>query len=260
MRDVVDEKSAAPVAETVYYHALDSKRRLVTVRGVLVEQAAHSLTVQHSSGDQHTYASAYDLNDLKVGNHFRAFAYRRPGLDEYERLFPLPEVCHEDGTPETPFDADRHAVELFEDGQTADVAATARAAGVDLLGEEERLKDEVVATLQSLQAAGKVAADYVQDVGRLFGMPSTTPDPQVLAPGGKPASVNVVQRVPVTFSRRPLPARAEILASMPASKISPEPASLPRDRGMLGKKEKQGKKLSRSQKKKLAKKTGWLNP
>src|SRR4030042_1878110 len=102
---------------TVFLHALDAKGRLITVHGILVDEQPHMLTLQHSNGDQHTYASSYDLRDLGVGNHYRAYAYQREGIDSFVRLSPLPWVVHPDGNPDTPFDAAKYAVELYADDQ-----------------------------------------------------------------------------------------------------------------------------------------------
>ncbi len=264
---MVDTLELKSPAEVVYFHAIDAKGHLITVQGVLVEQKEHSLTVQHSNGGQHSYFTAYNLADLKYGNSFRVFAYKRPGIDEYERLFRLPETVHPDGNSETPFDADRYAIEELPEWQTADVAAGARAVAADLLAEEESLKGQVLDLIRQLQATGKVAADYVQDVGRALGIGS--PVLGFLEDTSQvQASVRVTRRAPVTFSRRALPVRSSVIASTPVASPSlvPEsrpPAEIPGDRVVSmrrGKKKVKAELLSRGDKKKLKKKTGWLNP
>ncbi len=276
---MADKSSPDPAAETVYLHSLDAQGRLITIRGTLVEQKDHSLVLQHSSGDQHVYYSAYHLDDFKVGDHYRAFAFARPNIDAYERLFQLPEVCHPDGDPEAPFDAAKHAVEIFKAWQAADIATSARAVASDLLAEEEDLKAQVFGVLQSLQSAGKVAADFVQDVGRTLGL-SAPASTMVAAPAAAPAleteqaSVGVARRAPVMFSRRTLPVRSDIIISSPVPPVPPVPtapagqAEIPADRAAPGKGSKRGKKvrcakaelLTKAEKKRLQKKMGWLNP
>ncbi len=267
---MVDTPETKPVAEVVYFNAVDGKRHLITVQGVLVEQKEHSLTLQHTNGGQHTYFSAYNLGELRVGNHYRAFAYQRPGIDEYERLFRLPENCHPDGNPETPFDADKYAIEELPEWQAADVAAGARTVAADLLAEEETLKAQVLDLIRQLQATGKVAADYVQDVGQALGIGVST---AVISPAStaEQANVAVSRRTPVVFSRRALPARSAVITSSPVAPpssptVSSTPAEIPEGRvvsARRGKKKKvkapKTELLSQADKKQLKKKTGWLN-
>ena len=244
----------------VFFHALDASGRLITVHGLLVEERAYSLTLQHSNGEQHTYASAFDLRGLKVGNHYRAFAFQREGIDAFTRLYPLPRIVHPDGDPNSPFDADKEAVELYAYDQAESVAAAARALVADLLAEEERLKTQITTLLAQLQVAGKVAADYTRDVE------------QLLAPG--PASIAVpttgmvalTNRVPVKLSRRPLPPRVELRpVAIPGVEDVPGPVeALPAGRAAKVSPRKQKSKtgkdqLSRADRKKLKKRAGWLS-
>lgn len=267
---MVDTQELKPPAEVVYFHAIDGKGHLITVQGVLVEQKEHSLTVQHSNGGQHTYFTAYNLADLKYGNSFRVFAYKRPGIDEYERLFRLPEIVHPDGNPETLFDADKYAIEELPEWQAADVTAGARAVAADLLAEEEDLKAQVLDLIRQLQATGKVAANYVQDVGLALGIEPSLPATTITPATGQ-ASIGVTQRSPVMFSRRTLPVQSAIITSTPVSPspVPPTPAppaKIPSDRVVstrAGKKKKvkapKAELLSRADMKQLKKKTGWLN-